>query len=57
MWKRIIKSINLEKWIDIAIEENKKSLPTQQNLFREKYSVSTEAHFEIAETFLDACEA
>lgn len=57
MWKRIIKSINLEKWIDIAIEENKKSLLTQQNLFREKYSVSTEAHFEIAETFLDACEA
>lgn len=40
----------------ITIEENKKSLPTQQNLFREKYSVSTEAHFEIAETFLDACE-
>lgn len=41
----------------ITIEENKKSLPTQQNLFREKYSVLTEAHFEIAETFLDACEA
>lgn len=45
----------MEGWINI--EENEKFLPIQQDLFHERYSVSTEVHFKIAEPFLDGCEA